>query len=327
MRRRRSSRTARCLVAALLAGAVIVATGGASPATEADGFAALSAMGQDGTTGGAGGETVTVTNQADLARYAGAAEPYTIQVDGAISIEPMGTEIEVGSDKTIIGVGTTGEVVGGGFFLGEGVHNVIIRNLTIRDAPNSDENDWDAIQMDTAHHVWIDHNHLTNMGDGLIDSRHDTSYVTVSWNVLSDHDKVFGIGWTDNVTARLTIHHNWFRDVNQRNPSADNLAAAHLYNNYLQNVTSYGNYSRGQTKMVLENSYFDTVTDPYYPDEAAELVERGSIVVNSAGRQETRGEAFDPSEFYDYQLDEASDVPDLLRAQAGPQPGIAVDEK
>jgi pectate lyase len=108
--------------------------------------------------------------------------------------------------------------------------------------------------MDTAHHVWIDHNTITRMNDGLIDSRLDTTFLTVSWNVLSENNKSFGIGWTTNVTARMTIHHNWIHDNNQRNPSTDNVAYAHLYNNYLQNIASYGNYSRGATKMVLRTA-------------------------------------------------------------------------
>ena len=46
--------------------------------------------------------------------------------------------------------------------------------------------------------------------------------------MLSSNNKAFGIGWTENVTARMTIHHNWIHDTNQRNPSTDNVAYAHL---------------------------------------------------------------------------------------------------
>lgn len=73
---------------------------------------------------------VTVTTQADLAQYAAAAGKYVIKVQGRITISPKGTEIKVASDKTIIGVGTTGEINQGGFNL-KGVSNVIIRNLKI----------------------------------------------------------------------------------------------------------------------------------------------------------------------------------------------------
>jgi pectate lyase len=192
------------------------------------------------------------------------------------------------------------------------------------DDPGDDVYDYDGIQMDTADHIWIDHNLITRMNDGLIDSRKDTSYLTVSWNVLAEGNKSFGIGWTTNVTSRMTIHHNWIHHTGQRNPSTDNVAYAHLYNNYLQNVTGYGNYARGATRMVLENSYFDTVNDPYYPDSTAQLRQSGSILVNCTGDRVTSGSAFTPGSFYSYTLDAAADVPALLRQYAGPQANIGV---
>ncbi|MFC7532610.1 RICIN domain-containing protein [Actinoplanes sp. GCM10030250] len=295
------------------------------PATP-DGFASTGG----GTTGGAAGTTVTVKNLADLTKYVTATEPYVIKVAGAITITPKGTELKVKSNKTIVGAGTTGEIVGGGFFLGTGVKNVIIRNLTIRDTqmteddPDDKDFDYDGIQMDTADHIWIDHNKITRMNDGMIDSRKDTTYLTVSWNLLDTGNKAFGIGWTENVTARMTIHHNWIKNTNQRNPSTDNVAYAHLYNNYLQNITSYGNLSRGSTKMVLENSYFDNVANPYNVDDLTkgQLKQSGSIVKNSSGKQVTNGSAFDPKSFYSYTLDAAADVPALLGTYAGPQANI-----
>ncbi|MDQ7905396.1 RICIN domain-containing protein [Phytohabitans sp. ZYX-F-186] len=297
--------------------------GGVPYSNVPDGFA-------QGVTGGAGGQTVTVTNQSQLNQYVTASGSYVIRVSGTINISPKGTELRVASNKTIIGVGTSGQIVGGGFFLGTGVSNVIIRNLTIRDTlmpdddPGDDAYDYDAIQLDTANRIWIDHNRLSRMNDGLIDSRKDTTNLTVSWNHLVDNNKTFGIGWTDNVTARITIHHNWLQNTRTRNPSADNIAYCHLYNNYVQNTSSYGNYIRGLTKGVIENSYFENSRNPYYV-EAGELVARGNITVNSpwdSGKVTSKGSAFNPSSFYSYTLHAAADVPALLRQYAGPQASI-----
>ncbi|MEV4836990.1 RICIN domain-containing protein [Nonomuraea sp. NPDC049486] len=304
-----------------------VSTGGRTWPGTADGFAATSGGGLSTTTGGAAGQTVTVTTYADLVRYATASQPYVIRVNGTLAASPRGSEIRVASEKTIVGVGRNGTLAGGGFFL-DGVSNVIIRNMTIRDTlmpeddPGDDTYDFDGVQMDGAHHVWIDHNHITRMNDGLIDSREDTSYLTVSWNVIAEGRKAFGIGWTPNVTSRMTIHHNWLRDNASRNPSTDNVAYAHLYNNYLQNITGYGNYARGATRLVLENSYFQNVKDPYYRDAAAQLRQSGSVCSGCTGRQETGGSAFTPGSFYSYSLDAASQVPSLVQAYAGPQPNI-----
>jgi pectinesterase len=290
----------------------------------ADGFAALSGLGQDGTYGGRDGATVTVSTQADLERYATAAEPYIIRVRGSIAIEPYGKEIRVASDKTIVGVGSGGEIVHGGFFLSPGTHNVIIRNLTIRDTYvagdwDGKSADFDGIQMDTAHHVWIDHCRFERTGDGLVDIRMDSDYVTLSWNVFSDHNKAVGVGWTSNVVTKLTMHHNWFRNTYQRNGSIDNTLAAHLYNNYFENIGLYGTMSRGGGRVVVENSVYDSVNDPLVAkDPASELVQRGNLFTDSPGRRDSAGTAFDPSAYYAYRAGPARTVPALVRAFAGP---------
>ncbi|MCL7423959.1 polysaccharide lyase family 1 protein [Streptomyces sp. YS415] len=322
------------LVAALALGAVGEADAGSAPDTTADrfadrphGFASLAG----GTTGGAGGKVVTVTDQAALARYAAAAEPYVIRIAGTVTAEPFGAVIEVASDKTIVGVGRSGELVQGELRLGPGTHNVIIRNLTIRDS--AVEGDWDCkgtdfdgIQMDTAHHVWVDHNRFSNICDGQLDIRKDSEYVTVSYNRFENNNKTFGLGWTSNLRTQITIDHNWFARTKQRNPSVDNAAYAHLYNNYLtaqadpgDPVWTYGNWSRGRTRMVIENSYYQDVQHPYQADATAELVQRGSILENTTGRHDTRGAAFEPREFYDYRLDPAAAVPALVKRFSGPQ--------
>lgn len=298
----------------------------------ADGFASVNTLGQNGTYGGRDGQIVTVRTQADLEKYATAAEPYVIVVAAAITMSPVGKEIKVASDKTIVGSGTSGHIVGGGFFLGEGVHNVIIRNLTIRDAYqgiwNDKDHDYDAVQMDGAHHVWIDHNDLRNMADGLIDVRKDSTNVTVSWNELSNNNKTFGIGWTENLVTDITVHHNWFRETEQRNPSTDNCAHAHLYNNFLEDVpntsinSSYGNYSRGSTRMVLENSYFQGMKNPVIKDATATIVQRGNVFSGTSGRNESGGTAFDPKAYYAYTPDSAANVPSLLKSGTGPSSSI-----
>ncbi|MFD6168514.1 pectinesterase family protein [Streptomyces coeruleorubidus] len=294
------------------------------------GFASLAG----GTTGGAGGKVVTVTDQAALAKYAAAEEPYVIRVKGSLDMDPFGTEIPVASDKTIIGVGDTAEIVHGGFTLDPGTHNVIIRNLAIRDTAiegnwDCKDTDYDGIRLDTAHHVWIDHIRFSRICDGQLDIRKDSEYVTVSHNQFTNNNKTFGIGWTPNVKTQITVDHNWFRATKQRNPSADNVAYAHLYNNYLSSqlsdgdpVWTYGNWSRGKTRMVIENSFYDGVQHPYQADATAELVQRGSILRNTTGRHDAWGTAFDPRAFYDYRLDPAAAVPALVKRFSGPQKRI-----
>ncbi|KAH6983526.1 pectin lyase fold/virulence factor [Ilyonectria sp. MPI-CAGE-AT-0026] len=159
-----------------------------------DGFASLNG----GTTGGSGGEIVVVSTQEDLETYAAMEGKYVIKVSGVITITPKGKEVEVVSDKTIVGIGADAEINEGGFNL-QNVGNVIFRNIKIGNTyVEGDEEgktqDWDGIQMDNCTNIWIDHVHLEHGGDGLIDSRKDTTFLTVSWTILRNHNKAFGIG-------------------------------------------------------------------------------------------------------------------------------------
>lgn len=122
----------------------------------AHGFASLNG----GTYGGRGGRIVTATEHAELVKYAAMDEPLIIRVDGTLVAEPKGFEVPIKSNKTIIGVGQTGHILGGGFGIME-ESNIIIRNLEISDTYipedyNGKSEDWDGIQIDTGSNIWID---------------------------------------------------------------------------------------------------------------------------------------------------------------------------
>ncbi|SPO06253.1 uncharacterized protein DNG_08942 [Cephalotrichum gorgonifer] len=285
----------------------------------ADGFASL----YGGTTGGLSGIEVVVNNLENLRTYASAEGPHIIKVEGTITVDLAGKELEVASDKTIIGVGDSAHIENGGFGI-HGVSNVIIRNLRITNPGDPDESDHDCIQADNSTNIWIDHCLFDDpSGDGLVDLRKDATLFTVSNTIFRNHDKTFGIGWTENVVAEGTIHHNWFDGTHQRNPSADNLLHAHLYNNYVTGVTGYGHYARGSTDARIENVYFVDTADPITADEDATLTSTGIIVEGDSGEPAAdQGEAFSPSDFYDYKLDATEDVPSIVEGSAGPQAGI-----
>ncbi|KAK6216591.1 pectinesterase [Colletotrichum tabaci] len=289
----------------------------------ADGFASLNG----GTTGGKGGEVVVVKTQADLEKYAGASGKHVIKVSGKITITPKGKEVKVSSDKTIVGIGATAEIDQGGFNL-QNQRNVIFRNIRIGNTyvEGDDEGktqDFDGIQMDNCTNIWIDHVHFEKGGDGLLDSRKDTTFLTVSWTIFRNHNKAFGIGWTDNVNTEMTIHHNFFDQTKQRNPSVDNVKHAHLYNNALVGQTSYGHYARGGTEMRMENCYFEKVRNPIQADATAKLSASGNVYEGTTGSTaKNAGKVFDPKTFYDYELDAAADVYGIVSKGAGRQASI-----
>lgn len=294
-----------------------------------DGFASLPGYGLAGTTGGQSGRIVTASTVQELKDYAAASEPLVIFIRGTLRATDY-LKIPVAANKSFIGVGAGAEVVNAGFKL-INVSNVIFRNFTVRDAyipgdwdGKSPENDRDGIQLDTTHHVWVDHMKFERMGDGLIDTRKDSDLITYSWNVFADNNKALGVGWTANAVTRMTIHHNWIRNTTQRNFSLDNTAAAHVYNNFLQDIGQYGMMGRNAAKVVLEGNSFTAVQDPVVAkDPATEVVNRDNVFNGTRGRKDNVGAAFDPTQFYAYQKDDAARVPEIVAAGAGPLEGSA----
>ncbi|MDX8148764.1 hypothetical protein SK854_42075 [Lentzea sp. BCCO 10_0061] len=83
----------RALARAAVVVAAVVVVAGAPPATAAgpaDGFAGVTALGQGGTTGGAGGAVVTATTTAQFLDHIARPEPLVVQVRGTIAL-PTGT--------------------------------------------------------------------------------------------------------------------------------------------------------------------------------------------------------------------------------------------
>ena len=311
-------------VAAVVAAALTGVPAGSAAAAPAapDGFASVAGLGLSGTTGGAAGPTVTVSTAADLARYAGANTPYTILVAGRIAVSDMVTVV---ADKSIIGVGSTAEITGGGLQLGTTTrpgNNVIIRNIRFSNASD------DSVSVTNgAHHVWIDHNEFLPSADGSLDIKRRSTFVTVSWNRFRGTDKTMLLGHSDNYPAdigylRVTYHHNWFEGSNQRHPRVRFGEPVHVYNNYYRDIGLYGIASTENAGVVAEGNYFQNVPYPchstggYAESNPGRLVQRANAFVNS-GVCEAGGTVTEPSTFYAYRLDAAAAVPSLVTAGAG----------
>jgi pectate lyase len=325
-------------VTAMLAAAAATVVPGPPAAVAADsapiGFAAVNALGQNGTTGGAGGPTVTVTTASAFIAAIAATGPRIVRVQGTITL-PTGSSdgmYPVSSDKTIIGVGATARIQGGGLVIGlpvdedltsppaNAVHNVIVRNLSFSGATD------DAINVQMfSHHIWIDHNDLCCGDDGLVDIKRGSDFVTVSWNRTHDHDKTMLLGHDDDNAAqdvgrlRVTYHHNFFDGSDQRNPRVRFGEPVHVYNNYCRNA-SYCIVSAMNAGLMVENNVFENVNNPGRVDfsgDLGRLVARGNVTVEVNHAIETRGSVVEPRTYYPYTLDPASAVPTIVPAGAG----------
>ena len=166
------------------------------------------------------------------------------------------------------------------------------------------------------------HDHQIN--DGLIDSRKDTTYLTVSWNELGNHNKAFGIGWTDERDRADD-------DPPQLDPRHQPAQPQHRQRRLrppLQQLPAEHHVVRQHCRAARRRWCWRTATSTTSPTRTtptrtAQLRQSGSIVVNCTGRQDTSGSAFTPSSFYSYTLDRRRTCR-LLRTYAGPQANIGM---
>ncbi|MFK0118075.1 polysaccharide lyase family 1 protein [Streptomyces sp. NPDC090994] len=266
------------------------------------------------TTGGAGGGTVTVSTASAFISAVQSSSAQTVRVNGTIALSSM---TKVASNKTIVGVGTSGKITGSGLNVSE-VNNVIIQNLTF-----SGSND-DAINVQYSTNVWIDHNDISDASDGAVDIKRASTNITVSWNRTHDQDKNMLLGHSDSNSSedtgklKVTYVNNWFDGTNQRNPRVRFGNPVHVLNNYFSDIGSYGVASTENAGVLVEANYFENTEDPYHLGEGdsdeGSLVAKNNYFVNSGSGQTGGSVASIP---YSYTAQSASSVKATVTAGAG----------
>lgn len=230
-----------------------------------------------GTTGGAGGTSVTVaTGDQFLAALESKADsvPLTIYVDGTITLDNTSQDellMKDLSDISVIGVGTNGECNGIGIRMVR-CENIIIQNMEIHHVLKG-AGEGDSISIENSGYVWVDHCELYNVYDGdeskkdvydgLLDCKKNSHHLTYSYNYLHDSWKsmLCGFSDSDNYDRTFTIHHNIFENCNSRLPLF-RYGHAHIYNNYYHDIYTSGINTRMGAEVFVENNIFDNVKEP-----------------------------------------------------------------
>ncbi|MFB7324336.1 MULTISPECIES: polysaccharide lyase family 1 protein [unclassified Streptomyces] len=274
-----------------------------------------------GTTGGGSASAVTVSTLSAFKSAVTGNTAKVIKVSGLISLSG---QVDVGSNTTVLGVGSSSGFTGGGLRL-KNVSNVVVRNLQISKAVGTD-----AITVQGSTKVWIDHNSLSSdrdhgkdYYDGLLDVSHASDYVTVSWNTFKDHYKGSLVGHSDSNASedtghlRVTYHHNWFNNVNSRIPSL-RFGTGHFYDNYVVGAET-AVHSRMGAQMLVENNVFRstsvavTTNRDSKQDGYANL--RGNDLGGAATEVSQTGSFTSPP--YSYTAEAASGVASSVTAGAG----------
>lgn len=169
-------------------------------------------------------------------------------------------------NMTFEGVGDDATVYGFGFLLRE-AESVEFRNFAIMRCLD------DAMSLDTKNsHVWIHNMDLfygkkgsaadQAKGDGTVDIKGDSKYITVAYNRFWDNGKASMCGMKSETGENwITYHHNWFDHSDSRMARVRTMSV-HMYNNYYQHCDVYGIGATSGSSVFMESNYFDATKRP-----------------------------------------------------------------
>jgi pectate lyase len=294
--------------------------------------------------------------------------PYTSHADQAAR-----AEIKLLPNTTIIGVGSNAYLPNGWFMIRK-IDNVIIRNIKVTnpcdlepkwdsgDGAGNYNSEWDGLTVDGATHVWIDHMWFTDapftddlepLGntdkngvvkhiqchDGAVDIKNAADFVTVSNNVIEQHDKTTLVGQSDSNTGddghqTITFAGNLYRNLGQRAPRV-RFGKVHSVNNYFVGSKTdpvYPHqYSIGtglNSKIISQNNFFDiagatagscpaVVKNPNTDNPEGAFTDSGSLVNGAALTGCTAPTAVGWTVPYSYPTLPTAQVPAFVLANAG----------
>jgi pectate lyase len=316
------------------------------------GWASVSGNGVTTTTGGGNATPQVVTSVSALNAAAAGTNAAVIYVSGVL---PNGT-VTIGSNKTIVGL-CGAEIHGHVSIVGS--NNVVVRNIKIvgyavgncaldpsYDSSVGCSSGDDAITVEKGHHIWFDHDDISDGTDGNLDITVGADFVTVSWtkfhytartdNSGSDSTGASGhrfsnlIGGSDNSSGdvgklNVTWHHNWWADnVVERQPRV-RYGKNHLFNNlWTSSGDNYCVRAGMDAQILVESNAFVGVKSPQEFNSTADqgtsyITASNNVYSGTSGSQSTGGGGTPfTTPPYTYTADPASSVQAAVQAGAGP---------
>lgn len=181
-----------------------------------------------------------------------------LQIKGKNNTIPMNITMEgIGDDAAIWGFG----------ILMRNAVSVELRNFAVMLCMD------DCISIDTDNaHCWIHHIDLFYgqagsasdqvKGDGTIDIKGDSQYITVAYNHLFDSGKSSLCGMTSETGPNyIDYHHNWFDHSDSRHPRVRTMTV-HVWNNYYDGCAKYGLGATTGSSVFVEANYFRATKNP-----------------------------------------------------------------
>lgn len=190
-------------------------------------------------------------------------------MDALLSNEGLqikGKNNSVEMNITIEGIGEDATINGFGFLLRNAV-NVELRNFGILNFMD------DGVSLDTDNkYCWIHNLDLfygqaggdsdQAKGDGTIDIKGDSQYITVSSNHFFDSGKSSLCGMTSESGPNyISYNNNWFDHCDSRMPRIRTMSV-HVWNNYFDGISKYGVGATSGSNVFVESNYFRATKCP-----------------------------------------------------------------
>ncbi|CZR66395.1 probable pectin lyase A [Phialocephala subalpina] len=176
--------------------------------------------------------------------------------------------ITVASDKTLLGQGSAGIIKGKGLRMVSGVSNIIIQNIFITDINPKYVWGGDAITIDNADMIWIDHVTTSLIGRqhyvlGLSASNRVTisnNYINgvTSWSATCDGYHYWNI-YFDGSNDLVTFKGNYIYHTSGRAPKVQGNTLLHAVNNYWYDSSGHAFEIGAGGFVVAEGNVFQNI--------------------------------------------------------------------
>ncbi|KAH9908596.1 pectate lyase a [Xylariomycetidae sp. FL2044] len=190
----------------------------------------------------------------------------------SITYDTAGTlGITVGSNKSLVGQGSSAAIRGKGLRIVSGASNIIIQNIHITDI--NPEYVWggDAITLDDTDMVWIDHVKTSLIGrQHIVLGESASNRVTISnceidgttsWSATCDDHHYWALYFTGS-SDTVTLSGNYIHHTSGRSPKVGGNTLLHAVNNYWYASSDHA-FEIGEGAMVLaEGNAFASVPTP-----------------------------------------------------------------
>ncbi|EMT74154.1 hypothetical protein FOCG_15976 [Fusarium oxysporum f. sp. radicis-lycopersici 26381] len=175
--------------------------------------------------------------------------------------------IIVNSDKSIVGVGANGVIKGKGLYI-KGTKNIIIQNIHITELNPQYVWGGDAITLDGADLVWIDHVTTSNIGrqhivlgtnaDNRVSITNNHINGESQWSATCDGHQYWSMYFTGS-SDMITMKNNYITKTSGRAPKVAGNTVLHAVNNYWSDNSGHAFETSDEAKILAEGNLFQDV--------------------------------------------------------------------